>query len=77
MVILTGSMSLGQCLPNIEGIMSAGGSAINVYAIIDSVSTNPVVTSSRNLGQISRNICNVAVNKVTTLLIQVINLVIQ
>ena len=38
MVILTGSMSLGQCLPNIEGIMAAGGSAINIYDVIDSVS---------------------------------------
>ena len=38
MAVLTGSMSLGQSLPNLEGIATAGGSAEAIFEVIDTVS---------------------------------------
>ena len=38
MAILAGCISLGQSLPNLEGIATAGGSAEAIYEVIDAVS---------------------------------------
>ena len=42
MAVLTGSMSLGQSLPNLEGIATAGGSAEAIFEVIDTVSASKV-----------------------------------
>ncbi|KAI0228611.1 ATP-dependent translocase ABCB1 [Lamellibrachia satsuma] len=47
MVILAGSMSLGQSLPNLEGIATAGGSAQAIFEIID---TKPQIDSGSDNG---------------------------
>ena len=36
-VIATGSSSMGRCLPNLEGIATAGGSARAIFEVIDVV----------------------------------------
>ena len=38
MTILAGCIYLGQRLPNLEGIATAGGSAEAIYEVIDAVS---------------------------------------
>ncbi|KAI0240732.1 ATP-dependent translocase ABCB1 [Lamellibrachia satsuma] len=47
MVILAGSMSLGQSLPNLEGIATAGGSAQAIFEVID---TKPQIDSRSDNG---------------------------
>ncbi|KAI0228610.1 ATP-dependent translocase ABCB1, partial [Lamellibrachia satsuma] len=47
MVILAGSVSLGQSLPNLEGIATAGGSAQAIFEIID---TKPHIDSGSDNG---------------------------
>ncbi|KAI0240736.1 ATP-dependent translocase ABCB1, partial [Lamellibrachia satsuma] len=47
MVILSGSVALGQCLPNLEGIATAGGSAQAIFEVID---TKPQIDSNSDNG---------------------------
>ncbi|KAK2159081.1 hypothetical protein NP493_1733g00026 [Ridgeia piscesae] len=47
MVLLAGAMSLGLCLPNLEGMATAGGSAQTIFKIID---TKPHIDSRSEYG---------------------------
>lgn len=42
MVLITGAKSLGQSLPNLDGIATAGGSAVTIFQVIDTVNMHSV-----------------------------------
>ena len=55
MAILAGCISLGQSLPNLEGIATAGGSAEAIYEVIDAVS---VLKYVEKIEIKNKSICN-------------------
>ena len=61
-VIAIGSISMGQCLPNLEGIATAGGSADAIFEVIDSVSAYEVYDSTLK-GQPSGAFSNILITQ--------------
>ena len=42
MVIISAAISLGQSLPNLGGVATAGGSAVTIFQIIDTVNMHSI-----------------------------------
>ena len=42
MVIISAAISLGQSLPNLSGVATAGGSAVTIFQIIDTVNMHSI-----------------------------------
>ena len=41
-MLITGAKSLGQSLPNLDGVATAGGSAVTIFQVIDTVNMHSV-----------------------------------
>ena len=66
MVIISGAMSLGQSLPNLDGVATAGGSAVTIFQVIDTVNMHSITKIYPRYNDNNKNNTSIAPNSTPT-----------